>query len=373
MTPRCTGRFGALSVTATMAAGCLAVGSFAPSDAGSTTGASSGSTDSNAVGSTGRAEPESGGVATGATGRTASSGAGIPFGSGAGSTGAGSGISAETGPGTQESGGSGDGASTSGSAPEPGSGVSEGGSTAAETSSGSGSASGGSTSTPGACTWGAPWNGNGSFTWYYFGQGTYRTGNGYKTACGYAGTEASGGGQSAMDTVSNVASASPAKATYFAAIPGRSPSQFDTVTDCGSCVEITGMNGNKIVATIVDECPTDTNPLCVTGHLDLSTQAFDALGYSVGDPSGTTWRFVPCPVAGHIVAVQNAANQYYLQNSVYPITSVNGQGPSNYGYFNVNQGNVSVTSSVVGQTITVDIPGGGGDTGGQFPLAASCP
>jgi expansin (peptidoglycan-binding protein) len=193
----------------------------------------------------------------------------------------------------------------------------------------------------------------------------------YKTACGYSGTE-SGSGQSASDTVSNIANSSPAKNTYFAAIPGTSSGNFNTVTSCGACIEITGQNGTKIVATIIDECPIDTNPACTSGHLDLSTQAFNQLGYSVGNPSGTTWKFVACPVTGNIQAVENANGQYYLQNSVYPITSVNGQGPTNYGYFNVNAGSVTVTSSAINQSITINIPSGGGDTGANFTAPTGC-
>src|SRR5436189_231476 len=59
-------------------------------------------------------------------------------------------------------------------------------------------------------------SGNGSFTWYYFGQGTAKDGSGYRTACGYYGTES---GQT--DTIENIASMSPASATYFAAVPGQ--------------------------------------------------------------------------------------------------------------------------------------------------------
>jgi expansin (peptidoglycan-binding protein) len=192
----------------------------------------------------------------------------------------------------------------------------------------------------------------------------------YKTACGYAGTE-SGTGMTAADTVTNIANASPAKNTYFGAIPGTSSSSFNTVTDCGACVEITS-GSTKIVATVIDECPTNTNPLCTGGHLDLSTQAFDALGYDAGNPSNTTWKFVPCPVVGNIVAVQNGTNQYYLQNAAYPISSVGGMAPSNFGYFNVGPGAVSITSSAANQTITVTIPAGGGDTGAQFATTTGC-
>ena len=192
----------------------------------------------------------------------------------------------------------------------------------------------------------------------------------FKTACGFSGTE-SGSGQGASDTVSNIANTSPAVNTYFAAIPGTSSGNFSTVTSCGACVEITN-GGKKIVATVIDECPQDTNPACGSGHLDLSTQAFNALAYSVGNPSGTTWKFVPCPVTGNIQAVQNANGQYYLQNSVFPITTVNGQGPTNFGYFNVNAGSATITSGPVNQTITVNIPGGGGDTGAQFTEPSGC-
>jgi hypothetical protein len=222
------------------------------------------------------------------------------------------------------------------------------------------------------CTWGSPQDHSGSFTWYYFGQGTYRQNGAFKTACGYTGTE-SGAGQSTVDTVSHIASVTPAKSTYFAAIPGASSSRFDTVTACGACVEITGMNGSKIIATVIDECPMDSNPKCGPGHLDLSTQAFDALGYGSGDPTGTTWSFVPCPVTGNIVAVPNGNNQFYFQNAAYPVAQVNGQGPTNYGYFNVAPGSVTLTSTVGGQTIhgTISSPGGG-ETGAQFTRPSGC-
>ncbi len=201
------------------------------------------------------------------------------------------------------------GASTSFSGPSIGGGTSSGGSntvsssTASRPNSGSSSSSNSSTTTsssvnnnpPPACTFGTAHNGDGSFTWYYFGQGPMP----YKGACGYTVSE-TGGGQNAVDTAANIANTSPATDTYFAAIPGASPGNFDTVTDCGACVEITGQNGKKIVATVIDECPLSSNPLCTNGHLDLSTQAFDQLGYSTGNPSGTSLKFVACPVAGNI-------------------------------------------------------------------------
>ena len=84
-------------------------------------------------------------------------------------------------------------------------------------------------------------SGSGSFTHYYFGQGTGRDGSGYRTACGYYGTEGGNSPSGPVDTVTNVASMSPASATYFAAIPGNNG--FDSKGQCGACVQITGQNG----------------------------------------------------------------------------------------------------------------------------------
>src|SRR6185369_8892388 len=112
-------------------------------------------------------------------------------------------------------------------------------------------------------------SGNGSFTNYSFSQGTYHESdtNLYRTACGYGGT-------ANPDTVQNIANKSPAKNTYFAAIPGQNG--FDSRAHCGECVLITGQNGKQIIATIIDECPYGNdgqNGPCAgnpSGHLDLS-------------------------------------------------------------------------------------------------------
>ena len=62
---------------------------------------------------------------------------------------------------------------------------------------------------------------------------------------------------------------------------------------CGECAELTNpANGHSVVVTIIDECPIDGNqnsPCKSAGHLDVSMQAFNALDYSSGDPSGTTF------------------------------------------------------------------------------------
>jgi expansin (peptidoglycan-binding protein) len=204
------------------------------------------------------------------------------------------------------------------------------------------------------------------------------------TACGYQGTEQSSAGQNAVDTVLDIANSGRAHDTYFAAIPSASSGNFDTVNSCGACVEIT--NGStKIIATVVDACPKDSNPPCQSaGHLDLSTQAFDALGYSNGDPSGTTWQFIACPVTGNIQARLKTGNvdQLYLTNVVFPIVSVKENGQSathlSYGAWQLaggaHAGGATLAlTDVEGHTVTGTVPGGGGDMGVQFPSPGSCP
>jgi expansin (peptidoglycan-binding protein) len=254
---------------------------------------------------------------------------------------------------------------------------------------------GGMTGAGGASTGGAPGqggqqggttctvpthSGSGSFTYYYFGQGTAKDGSGYRTACGYYGTESG-----TADTVNNIASTSPAANTYFVAIPGTSG--FNTSGNCGACVEITGQNGTNIIATIIDECPYGSdgnNTACgnnPNGHLDVAKTAFDKLGYSVGNPTGTNWKFVPCPVSGNVkVRVKpSTPNEMFIENVVTSIKSVtmNGSGGSRTSYGTWHFGNnipggaqLSITDSY-GRTINVTLPsnsaGNDQDVGAQFP------
>ena len=229
----------------------------------------------------------------------------------------------------------------------------------------SGTAGSGS-SQPTACTLpGSPSPGSASFTYYYFGQGTAKGNNGeYKTACGYTGTESG-----MVDTVTNIVSP-----TYFAAIPGAN--NFDSVGHCGECVQISN-GGKSIVATIIDECPTDdpnnpNTPCKSAGHLDLSKAALDALGFSTGDPSGTSWSYISCPVTGNVQISYNAAADIYIQNIPLPIQSVKMGGASgnhtSYGSWQFGsavQGQTLTITDIAGRTITVTA--GNGDAGKQFP------
>ena len=238
---------------------------------------------------------------------------------------------------------------------------------------GAGGVGGSSTSTACAIA-GSPNPGAGSLTWYYFGQGSYKdpsTGM-YQTACGYFGTEPSG---QDSDNVQNIANGG-----YFAAIPGANPMNFDTSRYCGACVEITNA-GHTIIATVVDECPTNSNPICTDGHLDMSRPAFNALGFSGGSPTGVTWKFVPCPVQGNVkVRIKSGnPNEIYIENELVPIEAVamNGNqanrqsyGAWHFGANIANGANLTLTD-IAGRTINVTVGSTNAnqnqDTGKQFP------
>ena len=200
-------------------------------------------------------------------------------------------------------------------------------------------------------------------------------------ACGYEGTEPSG---QDSDTVKNVSTAASGKVgNYFAAIPGVNSGNFDMSGYCGACAQVSN-GGKSVVVTIVDECPEDSNQPCKNnpnGHLDLSKPAFDALGFSTGNPTNTTWKFVPCPVTGNIVArIKNGnSNEIFFENGITSIKTVtmNGQAANRQSYgawhFNGNipAGAEMTLTDIAGRTVTVQIQsttmGQNQDTGVQFP------
>jgi len=223
----------------------------------------------------------------------------------------------------------------------------------------------------------SPNSGSGSFTWYYFGQGTYQTNGYYQTACGYHGFESSGETSDKMNNIAN--------SQYFVAIPGNSSSDFNTVGMCGACVQLTGKNGTNVVATITDECPENSNAPCSSdpnGHLDVGYPAFQQLGYlPIGNPSGTTWKYVPCPVTGNVVfrIKPGNANQFFIENTVLNIKSVTVNGNSanrlSYGAWsvsnNLSSGQSMTITDYAGRSINYTISGTSQDqdqnTGLQFP------
>lgn len=303
-------------------------------------------------------------------GGTASSGGSTTGGNaGSGGNGNSGGSAGKSGTGGQGGGGRGGtgGTNTGGNATG---GANTGGNSTGGTSTG-GNATGGVTSTP--CTLsGSPNPGSGSFTYYYFGQGTYKDPNSgkYQTACGYLGT-----GNGMTDSVENIANPN-----YFVAIPGQNSTNFANNKYCGGCVQLTN-GGNSVIATVIDECPQDSNPKCINAHLDVSKSAFDRLGYATGDPTGTTWKFVPCPVMGNVkVRVKNGnPNEIYIENLIVPLQSVTMNGSQanrqSYGAWhfdgNISPGATLTLTDVVGRTIVVTVnsttQGQNQDTGKQFP------
>ena len=240
---------------------------------------------------------------------------------------------------------------------------------------GGGTGTGGTAGGGGACNLPAPRNGTGSYTTYWFGQGSFMDGDGYRTACGYFGHEPTKG-DGTTDTVENIANPG-----FFAAVPSASSSNFDTAMYCGACAEVSG-GGHTAVVTIIDACPRDTNAPCANnpnGHLDLSLPAMNALGYGTGYPMGTTWRFVPCPVTGSVVVriKPGNPNQVYIENEVLPIQSVTVNGAQatrlSYGAWQLPGNAAGQTLTLTdsgGSTITVQVIGSEGQnqsTGQQFP------
>jgi hypothetical protein len=327
-------------------------GSGATTGTGGTTGA---------AGTTGTAGTSGKGGTTGAAGTAGSGGKGGSTGTaGTGAVGTTGGAGTTGAAGTSGKGGTTGGAGTTGAAGAKGT---------AGTSGAAGS--GGGTQ----CT--LPWsasNGSGSFTWYYFGQGTSKDDLGYRTACGYIGQEPNG---QDSDTIANIATPG-----YFAAVPGAA--SFSTVDHCGACAQIT--NGSKsVIVTIVDECPVSSNPACANnpnGHLDLSRPAFNALGFSVGNPTGTSWKYVACPVSGGIVVrvKEGNPNQVYIENVVLPIAkvTVNGSAATHLSYgawqlpSNAAVGQTLALTDAAGRTTNVQIAStsfsGNVSTGTQEPL-----
>jgi expansin len=304
-----------------------------------------------------------GGTLTGSGGTVAQGGTGT---GGSGQGGSGVGGAARGGSGQ---GGSGQGGAARGGSGQGGSG--QGG--AARGGSGQGgSGVGGDTNTTCDLS-GSPSPGSAAFTWYTLTQGSYVENGHYQVACGYHGQ---GQGQS-PDVVQNIADSG-----HFVAIPGQDSSNFENVKYCGACVELQGQNGSKVIATVIDECPISSNPICQrSGALDISKTAFDKLGFSVGDPSGTTWKFVPCPVTGNIkVRIKPGnPNMIFIENTVLAIKSVsmNGQQASrtSYGCWqfggNINGGASLELTDMADRKVTVTVSNTTADqdqdTGKQLP------
>ena len=150
-------------------------------------------------------------------------------------------------------------------------------------------------------------------------------------------------------------------------------------------VEITGQNGTRIIATVIDECPYGSdggNTICqqmAAGHLDLSKTAFDRLGYPVGNPTNTNWRYVPCPVTGNVKVRFKSGNnnEFFVENVITPIASVTVNGMTArrqaYGAWHIDPAIATPATldltAMAGRSITVTLNSGTNnqDSGRQFP------
>ncbi len=312
-------------------------------------------------------------VATMAFGCSSSSGSNP---SGAGGAGGGSTSSHHhAGGGTAAGGGS-----NGGGGPGPGAG---GGSASGPAGSG-----GATTTTSGsggagpACTSPLPeyTNDNGSVTFYTFSMGAPAVNCGFDVL-----------GQN-PDVVAHVDTGN---GKYFGAM---NTSDYANAAACGACVEVTRDGTKKVTVTIVDQCPTPTNPKCTAGHIDLSKEAFlqigaeneGYLGMGNGGAFGEiSWRYVACPVVGDVsYRLKEPTNQYWNQILVeehrYAIAKfeamVSGSWQpgvrQSYNYWQVGNGDLGQTppypirvTDVNGAVITasLDLVAGDQTSSAQFP------
>jgi hypothetical protein len=298
----------------------------------------------------------------GSAGTGGSGGTGATGGSGGTAGAGGSGGAAD---GSAGSGGSAGAGGSGGSAGAGGSGGTAGGSGGAAGTGGSGGAGGSCGSSCCEPSSGPAANADGSLTCYTFAQGSPNN----RTFCGYQGTETAytGGGSGACqtgglantDSVPNVGT----NPSYFAAFPGPGGG-FASGAYCGMCINVT-YAGTTLMATVVDECPSASNPECAVGsnHLDLSAALARDLGFGVGsvvgNPTGVTWETAACPISandGNIVVVWNSSGQAYFQNVVWPVVGVSGATQNN-GFWTVNAGATVTLTDLIGHTLTVTMPG----------------
>lgn len=158
---------------------------------------------------------------------------------------------------------------------------------------------------------------NGSATVYWFNQGTYSNPRrpDEDINCSF-GSDGSQTGQGEQDRVSNIEDGA-----LFGAINGN---QYNNAATCGACVEMS-YQGRTVKITVADSCLVDNNnPVCQTGHIDLSRGAWNALTNNAPGTiiRGVSWRFVPCSgkVEFQLKEPNNEYwNEFLVLNHGYPI------------------------------------------------------
>lgn len=322
-----------------------------------------------AIGCSSEAVPPlaTGGTPLGSGGLPSATGGAVGSGGDVGSGGALSG-----GAGGQGSGGAASGGAASGGAASGGAGSGGAGSGGANSAP--------ATMTPAACKQDLGGYQNGSVTYYWFDQGTE------KVNCEFPELGRNPDRLEFVETNDG---------NYFGAM---NTADYDTAATCGACVEVTRDGNRKVVITIADRCPIESNSKCKNGHIDLSREAFDQIGNrgnegylgqgNGGDVGQISWKYVPCPGDATVhLTLKEPDNQYWNQVLVtghtYAIESVEVLVGGNwvsaarqmYNYWEPPEDNMGTTepfrvrvTDVNGSVLEAPLPlaAGAQDTGLQF-------
>lgn len=256
--------------------------------------------------------PGSGGVFSGGAANSGGSTSGGATSGGASSGGTANGGAGGSG-GDAPSGGTGSGGVSAG-------GSSSDGGAAADGGAGSGGArSQPATLTPGTCKQDLGGYQNGSVTFYTFQMGTTMGVN--------CGNPELGRNPDRLEYVDT------GDGTYFGAM---NTADYNTAATCGACVEVTRDGGRKVIITIADRCPIESNNKCKNGHIDLSQQAFNQIGTQQEGYLGTgnggmygqiSWKYVPCPDGSTVhLTLKEPDNEFWnevlVSGARYKVTKV---------------------------------------------------
>ena len=78
--------------------------------------------------------------------------------------------------------------------------------------------------------------------------------------------------------------------------PAIAKKTYQQTTLCGAYAKVTGGKGSVIIK-IVDLCPDD---ICTQGHIDLSPEAFAAIGNIVDGNIPISWQLISTPMNGNV-------------------------------------------------------------------------
>ncbi|EKD15959.1 uncharacterized protein L3040_003183 [Drepanopeziza brunnea f. sp. 'multigermtubi'] len=89
---------------------------------------------------------------------------------------------------------------------------------------------------------------------------------------------------------------------------------YGKAAQCGACVSITNGSGKKIIAMVVDECPSG----CAGKTFDLFPDGFAALANPSAGEIDISWDYVTCPVTGPFkLRTKSGSSQHWFAIQVY--------------------------------------------------------